>query len=149
NQFKTPEDYYQNIELSVSNINKKVNSGWYEFKANKGIVEKYQSREWINGYERYEQWWGFQYYARGTAGEQLARDFEDAGEKRLWGSGALGAVAAFSGGSGIVILGIFTTITSSNFYSMANKVRRYISDYGSVKVSVYAAGGYYTVEAIQ
>lgn len=147
--YKSPEEYLSNIEVAITAMNEKVASGWYKFDKEKGMIQKYQSREWINGYERYEKWWGFQYYARGAAGEQLARDFEDAAEKRAWGAGALGTVGVFSGGIGIPLLVIFTGFTTTQFYSIETKVRRHISSYGTVKVSVYVSGSYYTVEPIQ
>lgn len=147
--YNTPIEYYNNIENSISEMNNKLSSGYYKLTNDKGIIEKYQSREIVNGYERYSKWWGYQYYARGSAGERLASDFEDAAEKRGWGTVALGGVALFSGGVGIPILGIFTAFSSTQFSSIAIKVRRYISYYGSVKVSVYVTGAYYTVEPIK
>jgi hypothetical protein len=142
NQFKSKEEFYNNIESTIKDMNKKVKSGYYNLQNNKGIVNTYELLGNRGGYETYNYWWGAQFYAKSSYGaENLARDCEDN--------------AYVSGGSSIVIgyfvapVGALVALAALNFGYMATKVRRCFNDYGSVKLTLYAYGAYFITEPIQ
>ena len=59
-------------------MNKKIKSGYYNLRDNKGIVNTYELLGNRGGYETYNYWCGAQFYVKTSyVAENLARDFED------------------------------------------------------------------------
>ncbi|MDU3831585.1 hypothetical protein [Gemella haemolysans] len=140
-KLNTPEEYLNSIELSISNINEKVSSGWYEFDNQKGIKEKYQSRS-AQRYEIYEQWWGFQMYAHY---QYQVDDLTDDLETAAYAIGAAGGISAFFTGPVGAALGL----VGLNYGWMKVKVERTFRDYGSVKLSINKFSSVFWTEPIQ
>ncbi|MBU0279357.1 hypothetical protein [Gemella sp. zg-1178] len=140
NQFKTPEEYYQNIELSVSNINKKVNSAWYKFNATNGITEKYQSRSG-GGFEVYYYWWGSQVYIHN---QWELNNFKREIEDYIYRIETIGYFIY------IPSLGL-SQIHINELKRMLTLVDRTYQDYASVKITShdFKIGDTFEVEAIQ
>ncbi|MBU0279388.1 hypothetical protein, partial [Gemella sp. zg-1178] len=136
NQFKTPEDYYQNIELSVSNINKKVNSGWYEFKANKGIVEKYQSRD-LNNLEINFYWWGIEVK---MYDKETVHDLANILTILTYPSAAISIFASIASGG----LGIFLTFAPIKLGWIAHNISITAEEKGNCKLKTFHWGTWET-----
>lgn len=59
-------------------MNKKIKSGYYNLRDNKGIVNTYELLGNRDGYETYNYWCGAQFYVKiSYVAENLARDCED------------------------------------------------------------------------
>jgi hypothetical protein len=137
NKFNTPEECYNNIELSVNKLNKKVKSGWYKFNKDKSISQKYQDKyTYSSGLEEYEQWWGYQYYIKS---QSAANEYKFL-IKNL--ANKVHSLIGWIPGADWII---------SNQDRMAEAGVDCFNAYGSAKVSVYiyTPGYYYTVEPIQ
>lgn len=74
-------------------MNKKIKSGYYNLRDNKGIVNTYELLGNRGGYETYIYWWGAQFYEKSSyRAENLARDCED---------------NAYAGGESSIVIGYF------------------------------------------
>lgn len=135
NKFDTPEDYYNDIESSIIQMNKKLNSGWYKLNIDKSISQRFQSRYMHNGYEKYDQWYGIQIYIHDKQGlENFINEMIIA--KNNFNT-SLGAFIPFLG---TYRINVFTKIIENS--------RATFDLYGSVKVTLYKTGSA-DVERIQ
>ena len=130
-----------NIELSVNQINEKLNSGLYKINEKKGISQKYQERSG-SSYESYSYWWGSQYYMKNqTQVDDLNDDISTMQYLLLLGTPAS------------ALLGPFATAAVAGFGGqfeyMKNRVSRTFRLNGSCKLTLYFGGVYFTTEGIQ
>lgn len=144
NNFKTPEEYFNNIELSITNINQKVSSGWYKFNNQKGIKEKYQTKAG-GGFEAYYYWWGSQVYIHN---QWELNNFKREIEDYIYRLETLNIWTA------IPTLGISFFVGKAHaneLKRMLTLVDRTYQDYGSVKITThdFKAGDMFEVERIQ
>ncbi len=136
NKYKTPDEYYNDIELSITNLNNKVNSGYYKFN-NKGITEKYKSR--IGGsYYNNSYWWGDEYLTYNSSQKaELSRDLSISGSVMAGGGSLTYWVPIIAAGFGI---------SATSYYIMSARVGAFWSD--RLKLKIFRTGLYHTIDAI-
>ena len=136
NKYKTPDEYYNNIELSITNLNNKVNSGYYKFN-NKGVTEKYKSGAGGSYYSN-SYWWGEEYLTYNSRQKtELARDLSLAATAMTAGGILTGWAPVIAAGFGL---------SATSYYAMSTRVGAFWSD--RLKLKIFRTGLYHTIDAI-
>lgn len=135
--FGSHEEFYSSIELAVTSINNKINTGYYKFNNQKGITEKYQSR--IGGsYYNNTYWWGEEYLVYNASQKaELSRDLAIA-------ASIIGTAGAMTSGFSIIAGGL--GLSAGIYTAMSARVGGFWSD--RLKLKIYRTGFYHTVDAI-